>query len=162
MFKKIFLSILAIIVIFEEWLWDGLAFIGQILSHILHLEKLDNWLINATAYQALFSLFIPIAIVTPFNILALFLLANGAILQGILLEIVLKLTGTLLIAHIFKLVKTALLTLNWFAKIYYTISNLLNWAHKVIQSTTIYKLSIQIKAAVKIKTAQLWLIIKGT
>jgi hypothetical protein len=41
MFKKLLLSLLAIIVIFEEWLWDILAAIGQWLSQLLHLQKID-------------------------------------------------------------------------------------------------------------------------
>jgi len=153
MIKKGLLSIFAVLVIFEEWLWDALAFAGQLLSRLLHLEKFDAWLLNASPKQALFTFLIPLIIVTPFNILAIFLLAHGAIIQGILLEIGVKLFGTLLIARIFRLVKTALLTFNWFAGIYDTITGLLRWAHDIIHNTAIYQLSLKIKAAIKIQIA---------
>ncbi|MDD5228508.1 MAG: hypothetical protein PHD53_06870 [Methylococcales bacterium] len=153
MIKKALLSIFAIIVIIEEWLWDVLALAGQWISRVLHLEMFDVWLSNASPKQALLTFFIPLIIVTPFNILAVFLLAHGAILQGILLEIGVKLFGTLLIARIFRLVKTALLTFGWFAKIYNTISDVLHWAHDVIQHTAIYRLSLKFKAAIKIQMA---------
>jgi hypothetical protein len=155
MIKERLLSILAILVIFEEWLWDALTFAGQLLSRWLHLEKFDNWLINASPKMALFAFLIPLIIVTPFNLLAIFLLTHGAIFQGILLEIAVKLVGTLLIARIFRLVKTALLTFNWFAKIYTAISSVLRWAHETIKNTAIYKQSITLKAAIKIKITAL-------
>lgn len=155
MIKNFLLSILALIVIFEEWLWDVLAVTGLWFSRVLHLEKFDTWLANATPNQALFSFLIPLIVVTPFNILAIFLLTHGAIIQGILLEIGVKLFGTLLIARVFRLVKAALLTFNWFAKIYHTISDVLRWAHAVIQHTAIYQYSLKLKVAIKIQIAAL-------
>ena len=151
MFKKILLSLLAIVVIFEEWLWDLLAAIGQWLSQLLHLEKFDLWLLNATPNTALLAFLIPLAIVTPFNILAVFLLSHGAIIEGILLEIAVKLIGTLLIARVFRLTKIALLTFGWVSSLYYSITRLLQWAHDLIHHTALYQLSIAIKKAVKIK-----------
>jgi len=155
MIKKLLLSIFALIVIFEEWLWDILAVTGLWFSRVLHLEKFDTWLLNAMPNQALLAFLIPLIIVTPFNLFALFLLAHGAIIQGILLEIGVKLFGTLLIARIFRLVKAALLTFNWFAKIYYSINNILYWAHDIIQHTAIYQYSLKLKAAIKIQVATL-------
>jgi|APLak6261659120_1056016.scaffolds.fasta_scaffold25186_1 hypothetical protein len=156
MLKKILLSLLAVAVIFEEWLWDILTAIGQWLSQLLHLEKFDLWLLNAKPNTALLAFLIPLAIVTPFNILAVFLLSHGAIIQGILLEVVVKLVGTLLIARVFRLTKTALLTFDWFSSLYHSITGLLHWAHELIHQTAIYRLSVEIKKAVKIKIAY-WL-----
>ena len=156
MFKKILLSLLAIIVIFEEWLWDALAVIGQWLSHLLHLERFDEWLVNASPNKALFAFLIPLIIVTPFNLLAVFLLSHGAIIQGVMLEIAVKLVGTLLIARIFRLTKTALLTFDWINSLYYSITRLLHWAHELIHNTAIYRLSVEIKQAVKAKMTE-WL-----
>jgi hypothetical protein len=153
MIKKLLLSILAILVIFEEWLWDVLTVVGQWFSRILHLEKFDAWLVSASPNKALLAFLIPLIIVTPFNLFAVFLLTHGAIVQGILLEIGVKLFGTLLIARIFQLVKMALLTFDWFAKIYHTISHILHWAHDVIQHTAIYQRSLKLKVAIKIQIA---------
>lgn len=155
MLKKYLLSVLAIAVIFEEWLWDALTFAGQFFSRWLHLEKFDNWLMTASPKKALFAFLIPVIVVTPFNLFAIFLLTHGAIIQGVLLEVVVKLVGTLLIARIFRLVKTALLTFSWFSKIYHTIINLLHWAHDIIKNTVIYRHSVSIKNAIKIRVTEL-------
>ena len=153
MLKKAFLFVLALVVIFEEWLWEILAFAGQRLSTLLRLEKFDEWLVHAKPKQALMAFLLPLVIITPFNLFALFLLAHGAIIQGLLLEIAIKLSGTLLIARIFHLVKPALLTYAWLNYLYQKITRLLNWARYLITNTTFYRLSLKIKASIKLKIA---------
>jgi hypothetical protein len=155
MIKKSLLSIFALLVIFEEWLWDALAILGQWFSRILRLEKFDAWLLAASPNQALLAFFIPLIVVTPFNLLAVFLLTHGSIVQGIALEIIVKLVGTLLIARIFRLVKTALLTFIWLAKIYHSVTSVLHWAHEQIKHTQIYQTSLKLKAQIKIQATKL-------
>ena len=153
MLKNLFVSILALFVLFEEWLWDVLATIAYWLSYLLHLKRFDAWLSSLNPLPALCAFFIPLIIITPFNLLALFLLAHGAIIQGVVLEMIIKLIGTLLIARVFRLTKPALLTFSWFFWIYNTITSLLTWAHDVIHQTAIYKLISRIKTAIKAKIA---------
>lgn len=149
MIKNILIYLVATLVIFEEWLWDALALAGQHLSRLLHLEKFDHLLMQASPNYALLSLIVPLIIVTPFNIFVLFLFAHGAILQAILLEIAIKLFSTLLIARIFRLVKPALLTFNWFAKIHDCIAAVLLWAKELVRNTSFYQRSLKFKADLK-------------
>lgn len=149
MFKKTLLSLLAVVVIFEEWLWDILTLAGQWLADVLQLERFDEQLAQAKPPQAVLYLLFPLAIVTPINIIAIFLLTHGAIVEGLLLEVVAKLFGTLLIARVFKLVKPALLRLDWFASFYHAIMRLLNWAHELIHDSAIYRWSVIFKTHVK-------------
>ncbi|MDD5272543.1 MAG: hypothetical protein PHU14_07480 [Methylovulum sp.] len=151
MFKKLLLTLLAILVIFEEWLWDILTAAGQWLVQTFNLERFDAWLAAATPPQAVVALAVPILVVTPINLFALFLLTHGAIAEGILLEIIAKLLGTLLVARVFKLVRPALLTFAWFAKLYHTIIGMLQWSHAIVHNSDIYKFSVRIKTAVKNK-----------
>ena len=155
MLQRILLSLLAVLVIIEEWLWDILTLAGKGLSHLLHLERFDEHLARASPNQALFALLIPLLIVTPINLLALFLLTHGAVMQGIALEIVAKLLGTLLVARVFRLVRASLLTFAWFAWIYHTITAILRWAHQMIRSTALYRMSIAVKNAIKRQMARL-------
>ena len=152
MLKKLLLTMLAIFVIFEEWLWDMLTAAGQWLANVFNLERFDEQLASASPLQALLVFLIPLALVTPLNIFALFLITHGGLVEGILLEIAAKLIGTLLVARIFKLVRPALLTFSWFAKLYNAIIGLLQWAHELIHDSAIYKLSIVVKKAVKNRT----------
>ena len=74
--KKILLSLLAIFLILEEWLWDLLTALGRSLSQFLHLEQLEQWLRQTEPNMALVAFSIPILIVAPINILAFFLIAK--------------------------------------------------------------------------------------
>ena len=96
--KKILLSFLAIFLIIEEWLWDLLTAFGRSLFHWLNLEQFEQWLRQTKPTMALVGFSIPLLIVAPINLLALALIANGLILQGILMEVLAKLLGTLLVA----------------------------------------------------------------
>jgi len=155
MLKKIFLTIVAIVVIFEEWLWDLLTDIGQWIANKLELEKFDIWLLKASPKQALIAFFIPILIVTPINIFAIFLLTKGHLIEGVLLEIAAKLLGTLLISRIFKLVKPTLLKFIWLNSLNLKIGHLIEWAHNIMLNSFVYAWIITIK--MKIKTTKILL-----
>jgi hypothetical protein len=149
--KKLLLSIFAIILIIEEWLWDSLSAFGHCLAYYLGLARFENWLAQTTPYQSLIAISIPIIIVTPLNIAAFWLLANGLILQGIALEITAKLLGTVFIARFFSLTKSQLLTFRLIAWLYHTITFWLRWAHEKITETWVYQWAKKIKLEVKAK-----------
>ena len=153
--KKLLFSLLAVILIFEEWLWDILTLLGHQLARWLHLARFDQWLSQAPPNIALIALAIPIGIVTPFNLAALWLLARGLIMQGLLIEIIAKLLGTLLVARVFKLTKPQLLTFAWIAWIYATITRWLLWAHQRVVDTAVYRLAQRAKASLQAKL-QAW------
>jgi len=137
--KKWLLSLLAILILFEEWLWDLLTVLGAALSRVLRLARFDAWLSRASPHTALFALGLPVLIVSPLNLMALGLLAHGRIVQGILLEGLVKLLGTLLVARVFRLTRPALMSFGWFAAIYTTIIGWLDWAHERIRNTAVYR-----------------------
>jgi len=136
--KKLLLACLAIILIIEEWLWDGLNALGHWLIKCMKLEAFECWLSQRTPNQALVAFSIPLMIVTPLNIVALSLLANGMILQGLLMEVFVKLLATLLVARVFALTKPQLLTFNFLCNLYFGITRWLKWAHDKVVDAPIY------------------------
>jgi len=149
--KKLILSLLAIFLIIEEWLWDFLSLCGHYLILLLRLENFERWLSQTKPNVALLAFMIPVLIVTPINLAALWLLLHGLLLQGILLEVFAKLLGTLLVARVFTLTKPQLLSFKAIALIYTTIRGWLHWAHEKVVETAIYKYSKLLKAEVKAK-----------
>jgi hypothetical protein len=147
--KRFLLSLLAVILLIEEWLWDILTALGHHLARLLHLAKFERWLSQASPRLALVAFTIPLLIVTPVNLTAFWLLAHGLVLQGVLVEIVAKLLGTLLVARVFALTKPQLLTFATFARVYATITGWLHWAHQRITQTAVYRLASQVRAQVK-------------
>lgn len=147
--QRLLLSLLAVFLIIEEWLWDILTAFGHWLARLLHLAKFELWLSQTPPNLALIAFAIPVLIVTPINLAAFWLLAHGLFLQGILLEIFAKLLGTLLVARVFALTKPQLLTFAAFALLYTTIMGWLHWAHERIVQTAVYRLASQAKARAK-------------
>jgi hypothetical protein len=147
--KPLFLSVLALLVLFEEWLWEILTVLGQRFSRVLHLERLDAWLSQASPKQALTAFAIPLAVVAPLNIGGLALMVHGAMTAGILLQIAAKLLGTLLVARVFRLARPALMSFAWFARLYERILRILRWAHALVQESRLYRAALACKESIE-------------
>ena len=146
--RKLLLSLLAILLIIEEWLWDLLTTLGSLLTRLLHLQRLELWLTQTPPRIALLAFIVPLLIVTPINLLGLGLIGNGLFLKGVAVEIFAKFLGTILIARVFKLTKNQLLTFRWFAWGYNKILSWLDWAHYQVTSTTVYRLAKKLQYSV--------------
>ncbi len=145
------LACLAIVLIIEEWIWDGLNALGHSLIKWVRLESFEYWLSQRTPNQALIAFSIPLMIVTPLNIFAISLLAKGMILQGLLMEVFVKLLATLLVARVFALTKTQLLSFSFLRSIYLAITRCLKWAHDKVVDAPIYIWAKQLKLEAKTK-----------
>ena len=55
--KKMLLSLLAVILIIEEWLWDLLSALGHSLIRLLKLESVERWLSQTSPKTALIGLY---------------------------------------------------------------------------------------------------------
>lgn len=148
---RIFYSLLALFLIFEEWLWDLLTGLGRLLSKLLHLERFENWLTQVSPPVALLAIGVPLLIVTPINIAAIWLLTQGMVVQGLGVEVLAKLLGTLMVARVFNLTKPQLLSYKAIHWVYSSITHWLAWAHERIVETAIYQLSKRLKAQIKEK-----------
>lgn len=137
--KKFLLSILAVILIIEEWLWAILTALGSWLTRLLHLQRFELWLTQVPPKLALVAFIIPILIVLPINLLGLGLIGHGLFIRGLAVELFAKLLGTILVARVFKLAKTQLLTFRWLTWVYNTILGWLSWAHRLVTSTAVYR-----------------------
>ncbi|MCK9606145.1 MAG: hypothetical protein M0R33_06790 [Methylomonas sp.] len=154
--KKILLTLLAIILIIEEWLWDALSAFGHALVRWLNLQRVELWLSQTPPNTALIAFLIPMLLIIPINAAVLNLLVLGLILKALMLEILAKLLATVIVARVFALTKPQLLTFRYISLMYITITAWLNWAHQKLVETAIYQSAKRWKAEVKLKFAA-WL-----
>ncbi len=147
--KQFFLNILAIILLLEEWLWEGLSGLAHGLISLLRLQAVELWLTQTRPPVALAAMLAPLVIVGPLNFFAIWMLWQGHVLAFAGLELAAKLLGTLLVARVFCLTKPQLLTYRLINAVYVAVSGWLAWAHKKIVATTIYRLAHEFKAAAK-------------
>ena len=94
--------LLALLILFEEWGW----------------EPLRRAMAALPPYGALLVLLLPSLLILPIKLLALWLIAQGKALLGLLVILGAKLGGTALLAWLFQLIQPALLRLAWFARLY--------------------------------------------
>ncbi|WP_460027818.1 hypothetical protein [Methyloparacoccus murrellii] len=137
--KKLLLSLLAFLLILEEWIWEWLTALGYRLSAWLHLLSFDRWLLAASPRVAMATFLLPVLLVTPFKLVAVWLMARGHVVQGIALLVAAKLAGTLLLSHLFALTREKLLSFRWFARLHGSVTYWLGWARERIRATAVYR-----------------------
>jgi hypothetical protein len=139
---------LAAIFLFEAWLWDKLTALGHWLRTILPFERIKTWLagwINRLPAWAALALFIiPVLLVQPLKLAALWLMLHGHFILGVLGFVAVKIVGFGAVAFLFDLTRDKLMTFRWFV-----------WSHdKVlwlrVKATTLiapYKLALKAQMA---------------
>ena len=130
------LILLALIFLFEAWLWTHLApIVGWIVARIpLRAIKVAvaAWIERLPPAATLAVFAVPIVVLLPFKFLGLWLLAHGHWLDALALLAVAKLAGVGVTAFIFDLTRPKLLQLAWFRQLYDRVMLWLAWAHELI------------------------------
>ena len=137
-FKRILLLPLVILgvaaMVAEEHLWDALERFGHWVGQLAFLQSLQNWLRQLPPWGAAAALFLPVALIFPVKILAVWLMATGHWGGGLLVLISAKLVGTVLVARIYTLCQPALMQLPWFVRLRQMFLNAKAWAHAKLAS----------------------------
>lgn len=143
--RKLLLSLLAMLLLLEEWLWNHLTLFSHQLSVWLHLKRFENWLRASSAKVCLAAFAFPVILILPAKVMVLVLFANGHIILAITLLILSKLLATLIMTRMFAVSREKLMSIVWFASLYRHISEWLEWAHTRIQQTDAYQQAVRLK-----------------
>ena len=133
---RVFWVILALLFLLEAWLWARLAPAVAFLVSLLPLQT--NKARTAAAIEALppaatlVVFLVPIAILLPVKIAAVWLLHGGHWLAGVGLLIFAKLAGLGVTAFVFEITRPKLLQLAWFARLYALVMRGLDCAHAMV------------------------------
>lgn len=124
-----FVFIAAIIVLFEDWLWDDLQRIAAAIGRLLLFRQVESLIAGLPPYGALAMFGAPSLLLIPVKLAALYFIAHGQPALGLMTAIGAKIAGTALVARIYALTHPNLLRIGWFA-----------WAHErfVAFKTRIY------------------------
>jgi len=131
-----FLILLAIVFLFEAWLWR-------------HLEPIFEWIVARIPLPALKVRFaaaidrlppaatlivfvIPAVLLLPLKILGLWLFAHQHWFAGVLVLVLGKLVGMGVAAFVFEVTRPKLLRLAWFRWLYERVLTWLGWAHRLV------------------------------
>ncbi|MDH6169103.1 hypothetical protein M2282_004267 [Variovorax boronicumulans] len=104
--------------LFEEWGWEPLAALVGRLSRLPFWARLEERLRSLPPWGALLAFFVPVLLLLPVKMLALFLFAHGHAATGVAVLLLAKLAGTAIVARIFQLVEGPLMRIPLFARWY--------------------------------------------
>ena len=128
--------LLALVFLFEAWLWNYLQPIVARVVDFVAWDRLKARLAAAIEhlgpYPTLLVFLVPFVLLFPLKLLGLWMLAHGSWLGAMTVLVLAKLVGTGVAAFIFDLTRPKLLQLSWFRWLYEHILVWLDKAHALI------------------------------
>jgi len=111
-------TLLALIIVFEEWGWRPLAAALALLGRLKPIAWLEAHIQRLPPYGALLVFAMPSILILPLKLLALYLITSGQEVAAAALFIGAKVVGTAIVARLFQLTEVQLLRIPWFAWAY--------------------------------------------
>ena len=116
--RLILQTLLALIIVFEEWGWRPFAAGLAQLGRLKPVAWLEAHVQRLPPYGALLVFAMPSILILPLKLLALYLIASGQATAAAVLFIGAKVVGTAIVARLFQLTEQQLLRIPWFAWAY--------------------------------------------
>ena len=150
-FRRIFFFLFALVLLFEEWGWEPLARLFARLARLPLWAWLERRIIALSPSGALLAFGLPVLILFPVKLLALYLFGRGQTALGLALLLGAKLVGTALLARLFQLTQPALMQLPWFARWYPRWKNWKDAVLAQVHSSAVWHAAQELK-----RKAKLW------
>ena len=116
--RRIFIVLVALFLLFEEWGWEPLAALLARLAKLPFFAWLEAKIRKLPPYTALATFGVPALMLLPVKVAALFFIAHGHGMLGLVVLLFAKVTGTAILARLFALTQPTLMRLGWFARWY--------------------------------------------
>jgi hypothetical protein len=131
-----FLFLLALLFLFEAWLWSHLApVVAWVVARIPLREikaRVAAWIEHLPPYATLLVFLVPVVTLFPLKLVGLWMLAHGSWLGAMTTLAAAKVISTGLTAFIFDLTRDKLLQMGWFRRLYDLVLRLLARAHALV------------------------------
>jgi len=117
-FKRALTTVLALLILFEEWGWEPLQRALARIAQLPVLAWVERRIAALPPYPALALFVLPSLALIPVKLLALWLISQGQKGLGLGVIVVAKVIGTAVVARLFALTRPALMRLQWFVDLY--------------------------------------------
>lgn len=135
-FLRPLLILLALVFLFEAWLWEHLApVVGWVVARIPLRQmkaRIAAWIEHLPPAATLVVFVVPVLLLLPLKFLGLWMLAHGFWLGALGVLAFAKVVSLGVTAFIFDLTRPKLLRLSWFRRLYERVVAWLAWAHELI------------------------------
>lgn len=133
-------AVAVVVFLVEEVLWSWLAQVTAILSRWAPVARIEAAIGRLPPYLAILLFVVPWAVILPVKLTALWLLATGHALTGIVLFCGGELFGVGFLARIYVLCHPALSTLTWFVHLEGWARAISAWAHAKLDRVAVWRL----------------------
>jgi hypothetical protein len=134
-----FVFIAAIVVLFEDWLWDDLARMAAAVGRLPIFRPVEAFIVSLSPYASLAIFAAPSLLLIPVKLIALWLIGHGQALLGLATVIAAKVVGTAMIARIYSLTEPKLLRIGWFARLHSRYAAFKVRVYSAIKSSKLYR-----------------------
>lgn len=111
-------TLLVPLLLFEEWGWEPLAALAARLARLPLWGRAEQWVRGLPPWGALLLFGLPVLMLFPIKLAAIFLFGRGHFVSGTVLLLGAKLAGTAIVARLFQLCEPALMRIPLFARWY--------------------------------------------
>lgn len=126
----------ALIFLFESWLWDNVKEWLRALGHAMGVERIEPWLegvVKKLSPQMTLAVFaVPAISILPFKIAALSLIAHGHVMFGLIAIFLAKTLALGVTSFLFDVCRDKLLEMEWFGRFYSLVLDARAWAAALI------------------------------
>lgn len=127
--KRSLIFLAALILLFEEWIWNAmLRATARLVTHSW-VQAAERRLAALEPVEALCAFILPMLVLLPFKLAAVYVLARGKFIAGTLVLVVAKVLSTALGARIYYTVRPQLHTIAWYSR---WEAAFLAWKHRVV------------------------------
>jgi hypothetical protein len=134
--SRVFWTFLAVLFLIEAWLWEKLEPVVAAVVRAIPLARVKAAIAAGVnklpPFAVLFVFLIPVVVLFPFKLAAIWLLANGQIILAVGVYVLAKLVGVGVAAFLFETCKPKLIQMRWFAALYEWVRGVLAWAHRLV------------------------------
>lgn len=153
--KKFFLSILvfilALFIIFQEWVWDTLKPFLEYFSRFSIVQRIENWIKNLNVGTSLFLFAVPFVLTHIIELWAIGLTALGNVFLGFFIYGMTKIVGFMILSRIFTLTKPKLMTVTWFRILFDWFIEKKAYLYSKLEEMDVWQRIKKIKANAKLK-----------
>jgi hypothetical protein len=114
--KRALITVAALILLFEEWIWNVMLRATARLAAHPWVKIVERRLALLEPVEALSVFILPMLVLLPFKLAAVYVLARGKFIAGTLVLILAKVVSTALGARIYYVVRPQLHTLAWYVR----------------------------------------------
>jgi predicted membrane-bound spermidine synthase len=131
------------LVLFEEYLWEWLTGLMARLGRLPVIRELEARVAALPPNGALAVFLLPAVVLFPFKLAAVWAIATGHLLLGLLVLVTAKLAATALLARLYVLCEPALMRVAWFVRIHHWVMRVKAWAHDRLESWPAWRMARQ-------------------